>query len=114
MNGTNEAIINLVNHALGTNPVTINIIIPNVTNSVSQAATNATSQTSTNSASSSDPISQLWTSHPSHIAHIAIIIGLTLAVHIIVRFIRYISEISIAKSHEKKIRSASLRSNPNS
>jgi len=102
MNGTNEAIINLVNHALGTNPVTINIIIPNVTNSVSQAATNATSQTSTNSTSFGGPVAQLWTSHPSHIAHIAIIIGFALAVHTIVRFIRYISEISIAKSHEKK------------
>lgn len=101
MNGTNEGVINLVAHAPGTNPVTINVVVPNITDSISQAATNATSHASTNSASS-DPISQLWTSHPSHIAHIAIIVGLALAVHLIVRLIRYISEVSIAKSHEKK------------
>ncbi len=101
MNGTNEAVINLIARAPGTNPVTINIVVPNITSSISRAVTNSTSQASTNSASS-DPISQLWTNHNSHIAHIAIIVGLALAVHLIVRLVRYLSEVSIAKSHEKK------------
>jgi small-conductance mechanosensitive channel len=102
MNGTNEAVINLIARAPGTNPVTINVLVPNITSSISRAATNATTQASTNLASSSDPITQLWANHPSHFAHIAIIVGLALTVHLVVRFIRYISEVSIAKSREKK------------
>jgi small conductance mechanosensitive channel len=98
MNGTNDTIVNFVAHASGTNSVTLNIIVPGTTNSVSQAATNATSQASTNSYW----FTQLWTNNPSHISHIAIIVGLALAVHLLVRFIRYISDVFITKSHEKK------------
>lgn len=102
MNGTNEATINLVAHAPGTNPVTINFIVPATTNSVSHAVTKAVSQASTNSPPAGNPIAQLWVSYPSHIAHIAIVVVLAIVVHLIVRFIRYISEVFIAKSHEKK------------
>ncbi len=98
MYGTNDTIINLVAHASGTNSVTLNIIVPGITNSVFQAATNATSPAPTNSYW----FTQLWANNPSHLSHIAIIVGLALAVHIIVRFIRYISDVFITKSHEKK------------
>ena len=98
MNGTNNTIINLVAHASGTNSVTLNIIVPGTTNSVSHAAASATSPASINS----NWFTQLWANHPSHLSHIAIIVGLALAVHVVVRFMRYISEIFIAKSHEKK------------
>jgi small-conductance mechanosensitive channel len=102
MNGTNEAIINLVAHAPGTNPITLNIIVPDITNSVSQAVTNATSQDSADTNSFWHPIEQLWTSHPSHFVHIAIIVGLALIVQFIARFVRSLSEGVITKSHEKK------------
>jgi moderate conductance mechanosensitive channel len=102
MISTNGATINLVAQAPGTNPVTINIIVPGTTNSIFHAATNAISQASTNSSSIGGPIAQFWANHPSHIVHIATVVGLALVVHIIVRLIRYISEVLIAKSHEKK------------
>jgi moderate conductance mechanosensitive channel len=102
MNGTNEAVINVVAHAPGTNAITINIIVPGTTNSVAHAAANATSQAPTNSTSFGEPVAQLWTNHPSHIVHIAIIIALALAVHFIVRFVRYFSEGVITRSSEKK------------
>ena len=101
MNGTNVATtINLVAHAPGTNPVTINIIVPATTNTISQAAINAPSPDT--SQGSSNWIQQVWTGHSSHIIHIAIVIGVALAVHIIVRLIRYFSEVLITKSQEKK------------
>lgn len=93
MNGTNEAIINLVAHAPGTNPVTLNIIVSNVTNSISQVATNAVVQTSTNP----HPV---WT----RVLHIAIIVVLALVANMIVRFVRNLSERIITRSHEKKYR----------
>lgn len=93
MNGTNEAIINLVTHAPGTNPVTLNIIVSNVTNSISQVATNAVVQTSTNP----HPV---WT----RVLHIAIIVVLALVANMIVRLVRNLSERIITRSHEKKYR----------
>jgi small-conductance mechanosensitive channel len=102
MNSTNEAIINLVAGAPGTNPVTLNIIVPGTTTSLSQAVTNAVAQSSTNTDSFWHPIVQLWTSHPSHIIHIAIIVGLALIVQFVARFVRSFTEGIITKSHEKK------------
>jgi small conductance mechanosensitive channel len=102
MNGTNEAIINLVAHAPGTNPITLNIIVPDITNSVSQAVTNATSQGSADTNSFWEQIAQLWTKHNSHFVHIVIIVGLALIVQFIARLVRSISEGVITKSHEKK------------
>jgi small-conductance mechanosensitive channel len=102
MNNTNEVTINVATQVPATNVLTINIVVPGTTNSVSHAAANATSQASTNSASFWHPVAQLWANHPSHIVHIAIIIGLALMVHFIVGLIRYLSETVITRSHEKR------------
>jgi small conductance mechanosensitive channel len=102
MNSTNEAIINVVANAPGTNPIILNLIVPATTNSFSQAVTNATPQGPISTNSFWQPVEQLWTNHPSHVVHIAIIIGLALIVQFIARFVRSLSEGIITKSHEKK------------
>jgi small conductance mechanosensitive channel len=94
---TNEATFNLVNPVPGTNQVTFNVVIQ----SVQSPGTNTV--TSTGSTSHWHWLEQLWTtSDYPHTVHIAIIVGLAIAVHVIVRFIRYFSEVVINKSHEKR------------
>ncbi|HTR41234.1 MAG TPA: mechanosensitive ion channel domain-containing protein [Pseudomonadales bacterium] len=47
------------------------------------------------------PLGQFW-SGSSHLVHILIIVVIAIAVHALVRFVRYFSEVLITKSHEKK------------
>ena len=63
---------------------------------------NTTNGASTNATSAlPPPVEHIW--HTTHRAeHVIIIIGLAIAVHLIVRFIRYFSEKLITRSHEKK------------
>jgi moderate conductance mechanosensitive channel len=104
---TNEVTINLIAQP-GTNQVTINVIARAA--GINAAATNGlAAHSAAGSASShwysalSHGIESLWTrtGYP-HTVHIAIIVGLAIAVHVAVRFIRYFSEVIINKSHEKR------------
>lgn len=67
---------------------------------------NSTNGSSTNSLPG--PIQQFWSEAPDalgispHIVHIGIVIVLAILAHVLVRFIRYYSEVLIKKSHEKK------------
>lgn len=95
---TNEATFNLVT-GQGTNQLTITL--------VSQAsgtnAAPATNSAAGGAAFQSHWLETMWTTtHYPHTVHIAIIIGLAVGVHLLVRFIRYFSEVLINKSHEKR------------
>jgi small conductance mechanosensitive channel len=85
---TNEALINLVTSVPGTNQLTFNVLIQ----SMRSTGTNTWHW-----------LEKLWTttSYP-HTVHITTIVGLAVAVHLIVRFVRYFSEVLINKSHEKR------------
>jgi moderate conductance mechanosensitive channel len=107
---TNE-VVNLAAQVPGTNTVTINVIakVPGTNEStaaiISQVATNAStsvSNTPTNAWWFSQQIEKAWSNNNSHAVHIAIIIGLAFAVHLIVQFIRHVSEVVITRSREKK------------
>lgn len=69
---------------------------------------NSTNGPSTNSLPG--PIQQFWSDAPGvlhispHIVHIGIIVILAIAAHILVRYVRYFSDVFITKSHEKKNR----------
>ena len=98
---TNEATINLVTHVPGTNQITLNVVIQSIQNPGTNAA--ATNVAATSTSSHLNWLEQLWNgSHFPHTVHIGIIVGLAIAVHVIVRFIRYFSEVIINKSHEKR------------
>lgn len=103
---TNEATINLI--ALpGTNRVTINVVAQTLgTNAATTNATAANSATTTSSHwldSISHWLESVWTgTNYPHTVHIAIIAGLAIGVHLVVRLIRRYSEIIITKSHEKQ------------
>jgi len=62
----------------------------------------STNGATTNAPALSGPVQELWTGHPSHLIHIAIIVGVALVVHVAVRFFRYFSDLLITKSHERK------------
>ena len=47
------------------------------------------------------PVENFWNSH-SNLVHIAIIVGLAFAAHLIVKFVRHFSDWLILKTHEKK------------
>lgn len=96
---TNEAIINLIARP-GTNQVTINVIAQ--APGTAAAAANAIAP---NSATNAPPdwLQTIWAGTPyPHTVHVAVIVALALIVHVIVRFIRYFSEVIINKSHEKR------------
>ncbi|HEV2327304.1 MAG TPA: mechanosensitive ion channel domain-containing protein [Verrucomicrobiae bacterium] len=99
---TNEATINLVTQVPGTNQVTINVVAQSVQVSGTNAA--AANAISTNSAAANMHwLEKVWTgTHYPHTVHIVIIVGLAIFVHLIVRSIRYFSELIIKKSHEKQ------------
>ncbi|HTV39365.1 MAG TPA: mechanosensitive ion channel family protein [Candidatus Sulfotelmatobacter sp.] len=95
---TNEATINLIAPVSGTNQLIVTLISR-------ASATNAmaANSTATNSAAvtASHWFGNLWsTTH--HSVHIIIIAGMAILVHVAVRFIRYVSELIINKSHEKR------------
>jgi hypothetical protein len=95
---TNEATFNLVT-GQETNQLTITLVSQaSGSNTVAGAGGDLTA---TNSPS--HLLETVWTrsAHP-HTTHILIIIGLAIAVHVLVRFIRYFSELIINKSHEKR------------
>ncbi len=107
---TNE-VVNLAGQIPGTNTVTINVItqVPGTnettTHAISQAVTNATAHVAsvlTNAASVPAPIQSVWSKHSSHAGHISIIIGLALAAHLTVRFVRYFSDVVFTRVVEKK------------
>jgi hypothetical protein len=99
---TNEATFNLVT-SQGTNQLTITLV-----SQASGTNAGAANATATNSATGgvslhSHWLETMWTStNYPHTVHIAIIVGLAVAVHLLVRFIRYFSEVLINKSHEKR------------
>ena len=96
MNSTNEVTINVVAQAPGTNQVSINIVTQgSATNSATQASTHGIATTQ-------HWLEQYWTAYPSHATHIAIIIGLAVVAQIAAWCVRYISDVIIVKSHEKK------------
>lgn len=71
-------------------------------NSTNGTATNAGVHT-LSSLSKPGWFTALWnTRYHHHLAHIVIIIGLAIAAHITARFISYISDLIITKSHERK------------
>lgn len=84
MSSTNEAAINVAAQVPGTN----------------EAPTDALSQAA-NHAVHAHPLETLWTS-THHGVHILIIIGLAFLAHAVARFVRYVSEVIIKKTHEKK------------
>jgi small conductance mechanosensitive channel len=102
MSSTNAVVINVAGHAPGTNVITINMVVPDATNSISQPATNAAAQTS-DSWWLTRSLENVWgnAGHP-HVIHIIIIIVLAIVVHLVATFIRNFSELLINKSHEKK------------
>jgi small-conductance mechanosensitive channel len=91
--------INLVTSVPGTNQLTITV----VSHASMMAATNSAAAESTGSGGSSHWhwFDTFW-SNTHHTGHVAVIIGLAFAVHAIVQFIRYFSEVVINKSHEKR------------
>src|SRR5580692_9340548 len=95
---TNEVTINLVANAPGTNVVTINMVSPAV--ATNAATTNSVPQPPADIVSPNDII-VFWHSTP-HIVHIAIIIGLAFAVHMLVKAIGNFGEMLTAKNLEKK------------
>lgn len=99
---TNEATFNLVT-SQGTNQFTITLVSQTAGTNAAAASSAATSTSSNWLATLWQGIESLWTtSKYPHTVHITIIIGLAIAVHVLVRFIRYFSEVVINKSHEKR------------
>lgn len=95
---TNEVTVNLEASAPGTNVVTINMIShAPATNDV---ATNSVAQPPTGTDSPNDIVA-FWHSTP-HIVHIAIIIGLAFAAHMLVKWIGRFGEVLTTKNQEKK------------
>ena len=98
MSSTNEATINIAAQVPGTNTVTINVIAQAV--GTNQAPVGTLSQVAPHAAHA-HPLETLWTS-THHGVHIIIIIGLAIVAHVVARFVRYVSEVIINKTHEKK------------
>lgn len=97
---TNEATFNLVT-SQGTNQLTITLV--SQASGTNAGAANAMSMNSATNSVSSHWLETMWTTtNYPHTVHIAIVVGLTVAVHLIARFIRYFSEVLINKSHEKR------------
>ncbi|HEX3627166.1 MAG TPA: mechanosensitive ion channel domain-containing protein [Verrucomicrobiae bacterium] len=71
------------------------------TNAAAQSAHAVGTNTVTNTGSSQGIFDTFWGS-THHAVHILVIIGMAFAVHVIVRFIRFFSELVITKSHEKQ------------
>lgn len=86
---TNEATINVVARFPGTNQVTINIVTQSAQAHIAKPK----------------PIPHgfdaFW-ANTHHGVHIAVIVGMALIVHALVRYIRYFSELIITKTQEKK------------
>lgn len=93
MNSTNEVTINVVAQAPGTNQIVVNIVTPGQAPSIGASTNIPPLPTGT--------FVHFWNS-THHVAHIAIIIALAFATHLIVKFITNFSEALITKSHEKK------------
>lgn len=108
---TNEVTINVVARAPGTNVVTLNMVSPAPdTNSV---VTNAVAKASSVADTNTPPPDVLehpfkafeywWkTTHHPHLVHIAIIVILAFAVHMLVKLISNIGETLVAKSNKKR------------
>lgn len=101
---TNEATINLVTPVPGTDQVTLNVVIQSIQSPGTNAA--ATNAMAANSAATGTTAHWHWFEtfwgNTHHAIHIATIVGLAFAVHALVQFIRYFSEVIINKSHEKR------------
>jgi moderate conductance mechanosensitive channel len=97
--GTNVITINVVAQASGTNTAAAQAVSHTVSNAVAQASITATS---TNPPPPlPGPITDFW-DNTNHTVHVLIIVALAILAHILVQFIRYVSEAFITKSHEKK------------